>query len=277
MNVRFLRRAEFAAIHAAFSAAFADYAVKMTATEDQLEKMLRQRSVDYALSVGAFQGDAMVGVSATGRRGDLAYVIFTGVVPEHRGRGVAGRMFETLLPALKERGVRRVGLEVIRDNAPAIAAYRRSGFRVVREVECMTLTSDELVSRLAPSDLGITRRDSPNWEEWSRFHAWQPTWQHSRTSVERTEGGVLFLEATRAGHVVGHAVVYVAGGVLAQLAVSPDARRQGVGSALLAAALGAAPSLRILNVDAGATGDLAFYAARGARPMLGQHEMVRDL
>ncbi|MFG0320126.1 MAG: GNAT family N-acetyltransferase [Planctomycetota bacterium JB042] len=275
METRFLADDDLDAVHATFLEAFSDYVVPIAPDRDQLGRMLRQRSADLALSVGAFDGGRMAGVSATGRRGDEAYVIFTGVVPAFRGRRLAGAMFDRLLPALAEAGVRRLSLEVIRGNDRAVAAYRRAGFVVERDLACFTLARDDVVPADPPDGVTVTRRAAAGWPEWRRFRDWAPSWQHAEPSIERTEGEVVLLEAVERGRAVGAAVVLVEGAVLAGLAVAPAARRRGVGSALLAAAAAEAEPLRILNVDASSAADAAFYPARGARPLLVQHEMAR--
>lgn len=50
-----------------------------------------------------------------------------------RGRGVAGEVLEASAAWLREhRGIRRILLGVERDNAPAVKAYERVGFRIER-------------------------------------------------------------------------------------------------------------------------------------------------
>ena len=47
---------------------------------------------------------------------------------EYRGRGIATKLFEVLLAELKEKGIRKIFLEVEHDNVPAIALYEKLGF-----------------------------------------------------------------------------------------------------------------------------------------------------
>ena len=47
---------------------------------------------------------------------------------ECRGRGIATKLFEALLAELKEKGIRKLFLEVEHDNVPAIALYEKLGF-----------------------------------------------------------------------------------------------------------------------------------------------------
>ncbi|GAB3250471.1 ribosomal protein S18-alanine N-acetyltransferase [Nocardioides dilutus] len=81
---------------------------------------------------------------------------------------------------------------------------------------------------------------------------------------------VHYLVAEADGAVVGHAVTSLAGDIaeLQRIAVTPAARRTGVGSDLLEAAVALAASggeadRMLLEVRADNAGALAFYAARG--------------
>lgn len=48
--------------------------------------------------------------------------------PQHRGRGLAGRILATLAEAARARGLERVFLQVEEGNTAALALYRRAGF-----------------------------------------------------------------------------------------------------------------------------------------------------
>ncbi len=60
---------------------------------------------------------------------DEAEILTIAVAPEARGHGHARPLLSRHLDELSRRGVRRVHLEVEEGNAPAIALYRRAGFR----------------------------------------------------------------------------------------------------------------------------------------------------
>lgn len=66
--------------------------------------------------------------------------MFTGVVPSHRGQRLAARLFGASLPVLRELGVRRFVLEVIRSNEAAVRAYERQGFVRRRRSSCFELS-----------------------------------------------------------------------------------------------------------------------------------------
>jgi ribosomal-protein-alanine N-acetyltransferase len=60
---------------------------------------------------------------------DEAEIITVAIAPEARGKGHARALLTPHLDALSRQGVARVHLEVEEGNGPAIALYRRAGFR----------------------------------------------------------------------------------------------------------------------------------------------------
>lgn len=58
-----------------------------------------------------------------------AYLGFMFVAPDHRGRGLNGRIVRELIDWARARGVTELQLEVYAQNAAAIRAYEKLGFR----------------------------------------------------------------------------------------------------------------------------------------------------
>lgn len=92
------------------------------------ERLLAERAV---LADGLFQGraDRPCGFVLSRRVLDEAEILTVALDAALRGRGHARPLLRRHLDALAARGVRRVHLEVDEDNAPALALYRRLGFR----------------------------------------------------------------------------------------------------------------------------------------------------
>ncbi len=55
------------------------------------------------------------------------------VSKQHRGRGLARKMVESIKPVLRESGVPAIHLSVAKSNLPAAASYRAAGFATVGE------------------------------------------------------------------------------------------------------------------------------------------------
>ncbi len=221
------------------------------------------------LSVGAFEGDAMVAFTVNCVDGDRAYDSGTGVVPAHRRHGLGREVMERSFELLRERCSAYV-LEVIDVNVRAVELYRATGFEVTRTFQCWSYESTSLRAVESPSnpasldDLTARRLEDLDVE---------PAWQNSDGSIARATA-----EHVTLGDEHGYAIVFPGNGDLPQLAVRRDARRRGIGTGLLrAAAARAGKPLRIMNVDERDAGIAAFLEHNGAKRTVRQLEMVRPL
>jgi ribosomal protein S18 acetylase RimI-like enzyme len=257
--IRTLSHDDFESLCAAFTAAFSDYVVRLSPSREQLLEMFTRRGWVPELSVGAFDGDRMVAFTVNGVDGDRAYDSGTGVIPSHRRLGLARelmlRSFELLRP-------RAYVLEVLDNNERAHALYRELGFVETRALQCWGYEAS------GHQDFEASRVD-PESSWWDV----QPSWQNSIGSVARARSPHVVI-----GNEDGYAIVFPENGDLAQLAVRPEARRRGIGLALLQqAAQIAEKPLRIMNVDERDAGIAAFLESVGAKRTVRQFEMVRDL
>ena len=78
--------------------------------------------------LGAYQGEDMLGYLIVARYVDAWHVMNVAVDPDHRGRGVARRMLETLCERTTADADRGYTLEVRVSNEAAIRLYRDLGF-----------------------------------------------------------------------------------------------------------------------------------------------------
>jgi ribosomal protein S18 acetylase RimI-like enzyme len=273
----------------AFNAAFADYAVPMSITPDGLAAMQLRRGYSAVHSFGAFAGEQLVGLVLTGLDGDRAYNSGTGVVPAHRGRGLARRLVEQVIDHVAPLA-RAYLLEVIDRNAPAIALYRRLGFVERRGLQCWTWAGAP--SSAEPLPLGSAADLERLVASFAGDADLEPSWQNSLASLRRATEPPLVLGDER-----GVIVVFPGSADVPFLCVRRDARRSGLGRHLLAsAAARCSRPLRLLNVDdhiddrvdahvdaraadldAGRAGIAAFLTAAGATRTVRQLEMVRPL
>lgn len=61
----------------------------------------------------------------------IARIQHIGVHPDHRGRGVATRLYQGLFTTLIEIGVTRVDANIDRDNVASLRMHHRTGWRIV--------------------------------------------------------------------------------------------------------------------------------------------------
>lgn len=292
MSYRFLFLSQnvFPTIYRTFMEAFADYYIDTSfITEEMLYNRAVKNGVDFQSSIGAFDGEEMVGVTIVGldewRGVSAAYDIGTGIVPAHRGKGIAGRMFDFGVPRLRERGVKRFVLEVIQENEPAIRAYKAAGFQVTREFDCFQWKLD----RARPGQdvrarLKIRPVDRDRLGEFETHLDWPPSWENSFASVRRIPDEVVLygaFDGGRPSECVGLLVYYPLINWITTLVVRRDRRRKGVATALLSYFAEhhreAAPLVKLPNVDHSDKAMFSLLKKMGFELTVRQFEMEFEL
>ena len=281
-----LRSVDETQVYSAFMEAFADYQMDASGTtEERLLLRMKKNAVDFEASVGAYSEDRLVGFTMVGidTVDDVctAFDAGTGIVPDFRKQGLAKRMFDHALPGLRDRGVRRFLLEVLQGNEPAIKAYRKSGFKTVRELRCFVADAEPLRALLADAKLRIEPIDAPQFREVTGEANWTPSFENRFTAVDAIPDHVTIHGALRDGECLGAVAYSPTLNWLLSLLVRREARRQGVGRALvrhLAHQLPeAATRLTVLNVDGSDDGMQRFLADLGFTSLVDQYEMARAL
>ena len=162
MELRLLQTTDLDDVVGTFQRAFADYIVKLHLDRDALLKMMTRRGADLSLSAGAFENAEMKAVMVVALDhfdgAITAYDVFTGVVPDARGQGLAARLFDVAIPACLQRGAHRFLLEVIEDNEPAVRTYRKMGFNQRRRLRIFTLEGPCCADDQRPSQRNSHRR-----------------------------------------------------------------------------------------------------------------------
>ena len=112
-----------------FNKSFSDYFVKFEVTESSLQQRLKGAGIDFSLSAGVLDGKELVGFIVHGNRTwnglKTAFNAGTGVIPTHRGNGLAEIMYDYLIPKFKLNGIQSISLEVIQKNVKAIHVYKK--------------------------------------------------------------------------------------------------------------------------------------------------------
>jgi len=279
MKFRLLTADDFHSLYECFLEAFSDYQISLQMTEQQFEQRIKRDGVEFELSAGAFDDERMIGFYMNGRgiwQGKLtAYDAGTGVVPDHRRRGVAEKLFDFVAPRLKERGFTDYLLEVLTGNKRAVTLYRKLGFEQTRTLA--VLHSNETVNTVVDVEgVSIRIMDEPDWAVFCAYWDGEPSWQNSTDAIERVRDRCEIMGAFADEKCVGYGVVFKPSGILMQLAVAREFRRRGIGRRLLAA-LSGDKILRTNNVDEALEGTLEFYKACGFEIVLRQFEMMRSL
>ena len=134
---RNLETTNFEEITDTWNLAFSDYIVPVNVTPEKLEAYFKVTGVDKSRSFGAYYGGKLVGLLINSvdiyRGSKAAYDAMTGVVPEHRGKGLFTSLFEHTRNNLKNDMITHYYLEVITTNEKAVSIYTKKGGKVERE------------------------------------------------------------------------------------------------------------------------------------------------
>ena len=236
---RFLSQDDLPELYQTFLEAFSDYSVRVTDNSEKwFPNRLTKNGVDFNLSVGAFDRGKMIGFTMAGvgeKNGVMcAFDAMTGIVKPHRGKGIARKMFEFMVPGLKKAGIREFWLEVLQNNEAAIKAYQNTGFSIVREFDCYTIAFNKLNLKM-PGDkmIRIKVLDKMELGFYEGFLDWQPSWENSFASIIRIPDETVLLEARYGEARAGLLVYYPTLNWIMCLAVDKPYRRKGIATALL--------------------------------------------
>jgi len=191
---------------------FADYQLDMSYMT--VEVMKHRNAIcrnDPECSVGAFEGDKMIGFLNVGiDQIDGELVAFdggTGVVKEYRGQGVAGKMFAKSVDSLKEKNIQKYILEVLQENTKAIRAYEKEGFKVLRNLKCYDIAIKNYtgittkIPNVQIKAISVNELES-NWH----FIKYPVSWEHMLSGLMEVEKEISIFGAFENENCIGFIV-----------------------------------------------------------------------
>jgi len=279
MEIRTLIPVDFRILHQAFVEAFSDYVAPMQPTEDQLREMFTRRGVDLAISAGAFADRKLVGFTfnAIDDYGNVrtAYDAGSAVLPAHRRKGIANAIFHFLLPKLKQAGARQYLLEVIEQNTPAVRLYEKIGFRISRKFDVFV----GRVKATAIPELPLESHPIPSdWESWRENWNWEPSWQNSSASIQRSRTEKLTQGVFLNKRCIGYGIVDPGSGDVPQFCIHRDFRRKGAGRFLMQTLQElASQDLRLINMESSSEPTIRLIESCGIPKFGSQFEMRMQL
>jgi ribosomal protein S18 acetylase RimI-like enzyme len=281
MEIRSLENTDFEVIIKAFSKAFADYEIRISAEE--LKIMWKRRGFFPQLSFAAFEGNDIVAFTLNGIGNfngmKMAYDTGTGTLKEYRGQGLATKIFEYSIPFLKEANINHYLLEVLQHNTKAISVYRKIGFEVTREFNYFFWTNEVIKNetKRIKTPCIIRRIDIENHPDVSDFWDFYPSWQNSFESIRRAREDFLSFGAFVDEKLVGYCVFEPNTGDVTQIAVDKRFRRRGIASILLREATGfnKTPKTKLINADISCISIVEFLKAKNIEISGKQFEMIK--
>lgn len=283
MEIKSLGNTSHDELFRAFEQAFADYELQLNKTE--LLTMLKRRGFNPELSFAAFEGNKIVSFTCNGI-GDfngtrMAYDTGTGTLKDYRGKGLATQIFEYSIPHLREAGIKEYLLEVLQHNTGAVSVYSKLGFEVTREFYYFRTEPEQIKNEVKTPDFPYTLKTININEHGSIPNFWDfnPSWQNSIESINRTLEDFICLGVFTEGKLVGYEVFDPTSGDVTQIAIDKPYRHKGIGSLLFQKMIESNKhaSIKIVNTDISCDSIIAFLKAKNIEPTGKQFEMIKKL
>ncbi|PTT42965.1 N-acetyltransferase [Chryseobacterium sp. HMWF028] len=264
-----------------FNHSFSDYVIPFHLTKDVLVSKIAAEKLDMNISAGAFENGKLVGFILQAEKVEngekTIYNGGTGVVPESRGKGLVRKMYDFIIPLLKERNANVLLLEVIDGNQPAIRAYENLGFTIVRRLLCFNGNSKD-----GKENTQVVIRDLKDfqWNILCSFWDIEPSWQGSVFVLEPMPENYITLGAYAGEKLVGYIIYGPASRRVYQIAVDKNYRNQGIGTKLFNAILekNGGQAVALNNVDDSSEEISKFLSEKiGLNNWLSQFEMKRPI
>lgn len=279
MKINTLKGIETKDILNVFNESFSDYFIPFQLTEKQLASKMLADKVNLNLSVGVFENGILIAFILHGfdkiNGEKIIYNGGTGVIPKKRGSGLTKQMYHFILPVLKEKGINKLFLEVISENIQAIKSYKKSNYKVERELLCY---KGEISISKVNNNLEINKLQDYNWNLMQSFWDISPTWQNSNNVVNELRNTNISLGAYIKNQLVGYIIYNPNNKRLQQIAINKNFRQQKIASTLIWKLIEEYGStFSIINVDKGSKPINAFLQKIGFEKNLEQLEMKLEL
>jgi GNAT superfamily N-acetyltransferase len=253
-SARSLGLSEYTAL---FNAAYEGYLLPFHIDERTAAAMTEAFDLDADASRIAFREGEAVGLGNLGIRGEDAWIGGVGVVSAARREGVGETLMRALHQQARERGIRRVWLEVIVENTGALALYEKLGYRIVRDVDVWTLA------------LSVSERSEADDASAEEAHARIRELRTGREPWQRADGTLAHYDDARGLLTDGGAAVYRPGENVQLIQIAGNAEP-------LLRALRVLGPVSILNLPEDDPAAAAFRSL-GAAVVVRQHEMLFEL
>lgn len=278
MEFKTLANVSIDEILAVFNLSFSDYIVPFHLTKEMLTSKIAAEKLDMNISVGGFEEGKLVSFILQSEKMENGQKIIynggTGVVPESRGKGLVRKMYDFIIPALKERNADILLLEVIEGNAGAIRAYENLGFTIVRKLLCFR---GNIQSGQENAEVTIKKMEEFQWDNLYSFWDIEPSWQGSLYVLDPMPKNYITIGAYAGEKLVGYIIYNPAARKVLQIAVHKEYRKQGIGSMLFRAIDDGNP-VAINNVDDISIETRTFLDQKiGLENWLSQFEMKRPI
>ncbi|MNJ98015.1 putative acetyltransferase [compost metagenome] len=273
MEIKSLKGIDISSIVEAFNKSFSDYVIKLSFNEENFQRKIDAENIKLEYSPAAFVNGEIVGFILNGLDEiNGVKTVFnggTGVVPEHRGQRIVQKLYDYILPILKEEGYRHHQLEVFAGNDKAEKSYENVGFSRVKEIAAFKGT----VAEYAADGIVLKEVKGIDWDVANSFFDIVPTWQNSTSSVLRAIDKLKIVVAYKDNNLAGYVVYDPIAKRIKQFAVKKEERNKGIGKTLFSYVNNAVGEVSFTNYDLSDTKAITFFKELGLNQYFESYEM----
>jgi RimJ/RimL family protein N-acetyltransferase len=231
-------------------------------------------NVDFSLSYGMFEDNVLVGfiLNAVDHRNNkrIAYNTGTGVLPEYRGQHIVDSLYEFAIPNLRKHGIEKCTLEVIKENAVAINAYKRIGFKKTKSYRCYSGVIDCM--HVKTLDF-VLKKVATSFFDWNSMKQGLYSWDNQIETIKR--GSYKTYAVLYRDEIVAYFIINQESGYLAQFDTFKNTEDNW--NRLFIAIRSISKTIKINNVDASLTDKIHYLTLFGLRNTVDQYEMEMEL
>ena len=284
MTFRPFREEDLGLLYRSFVDAFSNYRVPVHLPFGAFRtRILHKLHIDPSLSMLATDASRCLGfvLHTTGKHEGVltAYNGGTGVIPGARHNGLTLQLYDALLPGLAAARIKKILLEVITTNTPAIRIYEKMGFVYRQTYRCYKRPEVRTADRAIRPNPGLLIRQvsGPDFDRYAAATDIRPSFIDQREHLVHNLPNETILEAYLEGQWAGYVIYQPHLGRLSQLGVAPVSRGRGIATALIeqVGLLSQKKELTVINVPEEYTPMHDFLIAAGFVNEVEQYEMER--
>ena len=281
-EIRSLAKISFDEIFETHLRAFKDYPFQWS--KEGLQKTIHRRGYDASISFGAIYESELVGftLNGIGKFNGLktAYDTGTGTVEEHRGKGLASKIFEHSISFLKAAGVQKYILEVLEENNNALSVYSKQGFVVSRKFDCFRInTCDWKLEAANNSEVTLKEIDFTYQSQMETMIDFNLSWQNNFRALTKDPRDFKLIGAFHQNDLAAYGIIEPETGDIPQLAVNKNYRRKKIGTMLLneLKKINRASIVKVVNIESNQEAIISFLAKNGIPKIVTQLEMTKTI